>query len=82
MFSRFAVYVGDKIVLMLRDSLNYPEENGIWLVFFENTNLADTSIRRDFPSPRLGLLGGKARSVSFWQVAENTREEKSHFLVR
>jgi hypothetical protein len=66
MFSGFAVYLGDKIVLMLRDSLKHPEDNGVWLVFSETANLADPGIRRDFPSIRLiGLLGGK---IGHWRL--------------
>jgi hypothetical protein len=66
MFSGFAVYVGDKIVLMLRDSPKHPEDNGVWLVFSETANLADAGIRRDFPSIRLiGLLGGK---IAHWRL--------------
>jgi hypothetical protein len=66
MFSGFAVYLGDKIVLMLRDSPKHPEDNGVWLVFSETANLADPGIRRDFPSLRLiGLLGGK---IAHWRL--------------
>lgn len=66
MFSGFAVYVGDKIVLMLRDSPKHPEDNGIWLVFSETANLTDARIGRDFPSLRLiGLLGGK---IAHWRL--------------
>lgn len=66
MFSGFAVYVGDKIVLILRDSPKHPEDNGAWLVFSETANLADSSISRDFPSIRLiGLLGGK---IGHWRL--------------
>lgn len=66
MFSGFAVYVGDKIVLMLRDSQKHPEDNGVWLVFSERANLADPGIRQDFPSLRLiNLLGGK---IGHWQL--------------
>jgi hypothetical protein len=66
MFSGFAVYLGDKIVLMLRDSAKQPEDNGVWLVFSETANLADPGIRRDFPSLRLiGLLGGK---IAHWRL--------------
>jgi hypothetical protein len=66
MFSGFAVYLGDKIVLMLRDSAKRPEDNGVWLVFSETANLADPGIRRDFPSLRLiGLLGGK---IAHWRL--------------
>ncbi len=66
MFSGFAVYLGDKIVLMLRDSAKQPEDNGVWLVFSEAANLADPGIRQDFPSLRLiGLLGGK---IAHWRL--------------
>jgi hypothetical protein len=66
MFSGFAVYVGEKIVLMLRDSLKQSKDNGIWLVFSETTNLADPRIRQDFPSLRLiDLLGGK---IGHWRL--------------
>jgi hypothetical protein len=66
MFSGFAVYVGEKIVLMLRDSPKHPEDNGVWLVFSETANLAAPGIRHDFPSLRLiDLLGGK---IAHWRL--------------
>lgn len=66
MFSGFAVYVGDKIVLMLRDSPKHPEDNGVWLVFSETADLADSGILQDFPSLRLiQLLGGK---IAHWRL--------------
>ncbi len=48
MFSGFAVYVGEKIVLMLRDSQKQPEDNGVWLVFSETANLADPASAKTF----------------------------------
>jgi hypothetical protein len=66
MFSGFAVYVGEKIVLMLRDSLKEPKDNGVWLVFSEAANLADPGVLQDFPSLRLiDLLGGK---IAHWRL--------------
>lgn len=66
MFSGFAVYVGEKIVLMLRASLKQPEDNGVWLVFSETANLTDPSLLQDFPSLRLiKLLGGK---IGHWRL--------------
>jgi hypothetical protein len=59
MFSGYAVYLGDKIVCMLRDRPTYPEDNGLWLVFSETADLAHKSIRKDFPSLRpIGRIGG------------------------
>lgn len=66
MFSGFAVYVGEKIVLMLRDSPKQPEDNGVWVVFSETANLDDAGIHLDFPSLRLiYLLGGK---IAHWRL--------------
>ena len=66
MFSGFAVYVGEKIVLMLRDSPKHPEDNGVWLVFSETADLGAPGIRRDFPSLRLiNLLRGK---IAHWRL--------------
>jgi hypothetical protein len=60
MFSGFAVYVGDLLVLMLRDHVKSPRDNGVWLVLSEGTDPADAIIRREFPSiRRIELLGDK-----------------------
>jgi len=68
MFSGFAVYFGEKILLMLRDSPKQPKDNRVWLVFSETANLADPGIRKDFPSIRLiKLLGGK---IAHWRLIQ------------
>ena len=60
MFSGFAVYLGARIVCMLRDHEKSPQDNGVWLVLSESTDPADTELRREFPSIRtIELLGGK-----------------------
>ncbi len=60
MFSGFAIYIGDRIVCMLRDHLRSPQDNGLWLVLSETVQPADTQLRREFPSLRpIALLGDK-----------------------
>ena len=62
MFSGFAVYLGDRIVCMLREHKKFPRDNGVWLVLSDGTNPADPNIRQEFPSIRsIDLLGGKIR---------------------
>ena len=62
MFSGFAVYLGDRIVCMLRDHNKSPRDNGVWLVLSDTTNPADPDLRREFPSIRsIDLLGNKIR---------------------
>lgn len=64
MFSGYAVYIGDKIVCMLRESEKSPQDNGIWLVLSEQTDPSSRSLRKEFPSLRnIDLLGGK---ISHW----------------
>ena len=66
MFSGFAVYIGDKITLMLRDSLKQPADNGVWLVLSESVKPDDPRLLRDFPSLRsIALLGGK---IAHWRL--------------
>jgi len=63
MFGCLAVYLGEKIVLVLRDKPTYPGDNGVWLA---TTREHHESLRRDFPNMRsIELLGKKATD---WQV--------------
>ncbi len=64
MFSGFAVYINDRLFMMLRDHAKYPHDNGVWLVLAEGIDPADTSLRRDLPSLRsIQMLGNK---ISHW----------------
>ena len=66
MFSGFAIYVGDRLVLMLRDHAKSARDNGVWLVLSEGTDPADRGLRREFPSLRpIELLGNK---IGHWLV--------------
>ncbi len=63
MFGCLSVYVGDKIVLMLRQKQKQAEDNGVWLATTEEHH---QSLRREFPNMRsIQLLGGK---ITGWQV--------------
>jgi len=60
MFSGFAVYLGDRVVCMLRDHLKSPMDNGVWLVLSDRVSPDDPELRREFPSLRsIELLGNK-----------------------
>jgi hypothetical protein len=63
MFGCLAVYVEDKIVLILRDKPNQTQDNGVWLA---TTKEHHDSLRREFPNMRsIQVLGKK---VTGWQV--------------
>jgi hypothetical protein len=70
MFGCLAVYVGEKIVLILRDKPAYADDNGVWLA---TTKEHHQSLRKDFPSMRsIRLLGKK---VTGWQVLPADAED-------
>jgi hypothetical protein len=63
MFGCLAVYVREKIVLILRDRPTAPADNGVWLA---TTQEHHASLRGDFPNMRsVGVLGKK---ITGWQI--------------
>ncbi len=63
MFGCLAIYVEEKIVLILREKPKYPADNGVWLATTEEHH---ESLRSEFPRMRsVGLLGKK---ITGWQV--------------
>jgi hypothetical protein len=73
MFSGFAVYIGNRLFMMLRDHAKYPHDNGIWLVLSEGIDPADASLRRDLPSLRsIQMLGNK---ISHWLLIPSDRAD-------
>ena len=63
MFGSLAVYIEDRIVLILRDRPQNTADNGVWLA---TTREHHESLRREFPHMRSIQLLGKA--VTQWQV--------------
>ncbi len=63
MFGCLAVYVEEKIVLILRDRKDFPADNGVWLA---TTAPHHESLQRLFPSMRSIQLFETA--VTHWQV--------------
>jgi hypothetical protein len=63
MFGCLAVYVADKIVLILRDKGEGTADNGVWLA---TTKDHHDSLRREFPNMRsIEVLG---KGVTGWQI--------------
>ena len=63
MFGCTAVYVGSKIVLILRDRPKNTADNGVWIA---TTETHHESLRREFPHMHsIGVLG---KDVTGWQI--------------
>src|ERR1700735_14471 len=68
MFGCLAIYVQDKIVVILRDKQSTPLDNGVWLATTEEHH---PSLRLEFPNMRsIQLLSknGLGKKVTGWQV--------------
>jgi hypothetical protein len=63
MFGCLAVYIGAKIVLILRDKATATADNGVWLA---TTREHHESLRREFPNMRSVQVFGKPETD--WQV--------------
>ena len=77
MFGCLAVYVQDKIVLILRDKPDHAADNGVWLATTEEHH---PSLRREFPNMRsIKVLGKK---VTGWQVLPADAEDFEEAALR
>jgi hypothetical protein len=77
MFGCLAVYVRDKIVLILRDKPSQTADNGVWLATTEEHH---QSLRREFPNLRsIKVLGKK---VTGWQVLPADGEDFEEAALR
>lgn len=63
MFGCLAIYIGEKIVLILRDKRDATADNGVWLA---TTQEHHESLRKEFPNMRSIQVFGK--KVTGWQV--------------
>lgn len=71
MFGCHAIYVKDKIVLILRNKDGFEKDNGVWIA---TTHEHHASLKKDFSSMRsISLFGG---SESGWQ---NLPADHVHF---
>ena len=70
MFGCLAVYVEDRIVLILRDKPDSPVDSGVWLA---TTAEHHESLKREFPHMRsIKLLGKKTTN---WQILPADAED-------
>jgi hypothetical protein len=77
MFGCFAVYVEEKIVLILRDKPGVHADNGVWLA---TTLEHHESLRREFP--RMRSVGVFGKEVTDWQVLPADAEDFEDAALR
>src|SRR5262245_56391371 len=65
MFGAFAVYIGEKIVLVLRNKDVHQEANGVWIATKKEYH---SSLRKNFPSMRSIYLLSDGKAETEWQM--------------
>lgn len=76
MFGCFGVYIGEKIVMALRDRTSAPKDNGVWLATSQEHH---ESLKKKFPSMRsIGVLG---KAVTSWQIIPESADDFEQSVI-
>ena len=65
MFGCYSVYLGEKIMLILRNRKDHPDCNGVWLA---TSREAHQSLKKDFPSMRSISIFTDGTAETTWQM--------------
>ena len=79
MFGCTALYLGEKIILVLRERKNNPEANGVWLA---TTYEHHESLRQDFPSLCSISVLNDGKSETGWQMLPSDATDFETSVVR
>ncbi|MBK5284287.1 MAG: hypothetical protein JJE25_02705 [Bacteroidia bacterium] len=86
MFGSFAVYVGEKIMLVLRDRERHEEAKGVWLATSKEHH---ASLKKDFPSMCSVYILSDGKTETEWQMLplssddfESTVNKACEFILR
>lgn len=78
MFGAFAVYLGERIVFILRDRESSPRDNGVWIA---TTSEHHDSLSRQFPNMRSIELFEKMGPTG-WQVLPADADDFEESVLR
>lgn len=79
MFGLFALYIGEKIVLMLRQRTKYPEMNGVWVATSQEHH---KSLKNDIPSLRSIPDYSDDTTETGWQLLAVESEDFENSVIK
>ena len=79
MFGAFAVYVGEQIVLILRDKENHEEANGVWLATSKEHH---ASLKKEFPNMRSIYLLSDGKPETEWQMLPLSADDFESSVIK
>lgn len=77
MFGCHAIYIGNKIVMILRDKKDHTTDNGVWLA---TTHEHHAGLRKDFPSLRSIKIFGPGESG--WQILPKKADDFEESVIK
>lgn len=79
MFGCHAIYIGEKIFLILRDKKENPEANGIWIATSKEYH---ESLKKEIPSLKtIDILSG-GKGETNWQMISNEDDNFETYAIK
>jgi hypothetical protein len=79
MFGSYAVYVGEKIVFILRERKTHPEVNGVWIATGHEHH---KSLKKEFPSMCSVSVLNNGNGETGWQMLQADDEDFEPLVIK
>lgn len=79
MFGCHAVYIGSKIVFILRDRKSHPEVNGVWIATGHEHH---KSLKKEFPSLCSVSVLNNGKGETGWQMLQVDNDDFETSVIR
>lgn len=77
MFGCYAIYVGEKLMLILRDRADHPDDNGVWVAALKEHH---ASLKKEFPCLRSIRLFESMDTV--WQNIPKEEDDFEELVLK
>lgn len=79
MFGCHAIYVKEKMMLMLRDRKDHEDANGIW---FATSKVHHASLKKQFPSMTSVMILSNGKNETEWQMIHADDENFENYVTQ
>ncbi|HKR03812.1 MAG TPA: hypothetical protein VJY62_04185 [Bacteroidia bacterium] len=79
MFGSYAIYLGNKIMLVLRDKKDHQEANGVWMATSREYH---ESLKKDFPSMCSVYVLSEGKSETNWQMIPASADDFESSVIK
>ena len=79
MFGCLALYIGERIVLILRERKDHPEANGVWLATSDEHH---ESLKQELPSMCSIYILSDGKAETNWQMLRSDADDFESSVIR